>query len=330
MARGRIGLTKWFAHLFGRPADALDALQTIAARYGIEVASTEQSVDETIAHAKMRAEFFEKACLLLTSELSVYPQSTLKKSQLRRIVFGSALHINKSKAGGAFSAKGNVMYLSLDQLGDLNYSRRGFHHELFHCIDYHDDHHQYQDPHWLTLNEPGFAYSEAYKNKHGAAVTRVGFMTNYAMSAVWEDKAELYAHMIVHNSAVQQFAQNDNFLRRKVERMTELLQTFSPNYDANFWVRRSQNSAAMPVPELIVATLKIWWERVGTSDIYFVNREDGITTRPVAFYSREKLMHCLSALGGDDAPELNQLFSKESVSLRLKVDRATLARFYLG
>ena len=60
-------------------------------------------------------------------------------------------------------------------------------------------------------------------------------MNRYAMSGVEEDKAELFAHMMVEPDLVAGRAKNDSHLRAKVERMRELLEEFSPKMDAAFW-----------------------------------------------------------------------------------------------
>jgi hypothetical protein len=58
------------------------------------------------------------------------------------------------------------------------------------------------------------------------------------MSEVWEDKAEIYAHMILNYQSVEAKAEKDKILNSKVARMKQLLHSFSPTYDDAFWSSR--------------------------------------------------------------------------------------------
>jgi len=52
---------------------------------------------------------------------------------------------------------------------------------------------------------------------------------------VEEDKAEIFAHMMVEGSYVTRRAARDDVLAAKVERMKELLEKFCPEMNSEFW-----------------------------------------------------------------------------------------------
>ena len=62
-----------------------------------------------------------------------------------------------------------------------------------------------------------------------------GFLDWYSTSGVEEDKAQVFAYMVVHGDLVAQRAAIDDVLRAKVDRMIELLQQFCPEMNAAFW-----------------------------------------------------------------------------------------------
>ena len=86
---------------------------------------------------------------------------------------------------------------------DRLYLCRVLHHEFFHIIDYRDDGDVYEDKAWAALNRPGFHYGTGGKNAQHVASAREltekfpGFLNYYATTGVEEDKAEVFANLIV-------------------------------------------------------------------------------------------------------------------------------------
>ena len=62
-----------------------------------------------------------------------------------------------------------------------------------------------------------------------------GFLNRYAAAGVEEDKAEVFAHLIVEPKMMADRAKKDKYMRAKVERMKELLADFAPKVDKSFW-----------------------------------------------------------------------------------------------
>ena len=100
---------------------------------------------------------------------------------------------------------GSGVYYDLS-FGSGDYMREVIHHEFAHLIEFNiKGSWNYSDPTWTSYNPAGFAYgsggSSCYSNP-GSCTTgehpRNGFTTGYAMTAIEEDKAELYAYLMTN------------------------------------------------------------------------------------------------------------------------------------
>jgi hypothetical protein len=67
--------------------------------------------------------------------------------------------------------------------------------------------------------------------------TLPGFLNSYSMTGVEEDKAEVFANLLVSPGLVSQRARQDSVLRFKVQRMKLLMWRFVPELDLEFWSR---------------------------------------------------------------------------------------------
>jgi hypothetical protein len=239
---------------FGLRRTAWDSLQELAKKYGIEIVPEWRLKDGPVTSEKIGQFHLQPAFELLNNELKVYSTSMLKTTRLKRIVLCSKVRIKRgifegqsgskknSRVCGIFVGKSGNLYLPLDWFSG-SHSRHTFHHELYHCIDYHRSFWRYWDPGWALLNEKGFSYSrEKYEGREIEYPRRVGFISTYAMTDVWEDKAELYASMILHYKYVVTKCDQDTVLKKKFLRIKELLLRFCPEYNDAFWKSRENCS----------------------------------------------------------------------------------------
>jgi len=88
-------------------------------------------------------------------------------------------------------------------------------------IDYHDDGAVYHDRQWAALNPPGF-------------------LNHYSTTGVEEDKAEMFANLIVDPAHVSRRTKKDRVLKVKAKRMKRLFVAFCPRMNAKFWKRVSE------------------------------------------------------------------------------------------
>ncbi|HEY9784601.1 MAG TPA: putative zinc-binding metallopeptidase [Candidatus Obscuribacterales bacterium] len=220
-----------------------EILAKLSDTYGIEILV--EGLGEQVLHDPLESHLRLGAAAVLSCELGIYSPSIIRKSHLEKVTLcGGIRGENAGCAGQAHPHAGEIVIEVAPLRGDWRKRRMCIHHEIFHLVDYFDDVLQYIDPWWESLNEKGFAYSKQNLNRGGS--NRPGFVSAYAMSAVQEDKAEVFCHMIIEYKKLEQLSQSDVFLRRKIDRMKNLLRTFSPEFDQGFWEERLKAKPVSP------------------------------------------------------------------------------------
>jgi hypothetical protein len=212
------------------------AVVTDAPRFPVQIRS---GVIDGKAAAKTDADSYAP---IFAAEWSLYPTELVKKTRLKKVVFCQDLSFAKQKRTAVPDFENDVLYLDVSRgRTDEQYVRKVIHHEFFHIIDLRDDGKIYEDDRWSKLNPPEFKYGPGgAKLQDDPTVTITGkdapgFLNRYAAAGVEEDKAEVFAHMIVEPKQVAERAKKDKYMRAKVERMKELLAAFSPKVDDAFW-----------------------------------------------------------------------------------------------
>jgi hypothetical protein len=182
---------------------------------------------------------------LLWSEWNLYPPELVEKAALKRIIlcedlaFENAAHVTQLRTALP-DYEHHDLYLDV-QRGRENtlYVCEVIHHEFFHIIDWCADQDKDEDG-WIALNPPGFTYLEGgetqQKNPHTSELSdNPGFLNEYSTSGLIEDKAEIFAHMVMDRKRVEQRGMTDGIIKGKMQKMQELLRRFCPQLDAQFW-----------------------------------------------------------------------------------------------
>jgi hypothetical protein len=184
---------------------------------------------------------------LFISEFSLYPQSLIKQCSLERVVLCKTLSFDGQLRAAIPDFEHETLYLDVLRGGyDRLYLRRVLHHEFFHIIDYRDDGDVYEDKQWKALNPPGFKYGTGGKNSQdwaGAGELTAafpGFLNYYSTTGVEEDKAEVFANLIVNSEYVTWRANTDRVVRAKVQLLKKLLAKFCPEVDEAFWTAAAE------------------------------------------------------------------------------------------
>ena len=179
---------------------------------------------------------------ILAAELARYPAAFLRKTKLVKIVLSRKLKFAGQERAAIPDFQNNVLHLDVLQ-GNWNeiYQRTVIHHELFHVVDWRDDGKLYEDRDWKKLNPSKFRYGKGGKNARGPDQWPLdsslkGFLNKYSMSGVEEDKAEIYANLMVRPGEVRRRARKDSVLAKKITAMKRLLYAFSRSMDRNFWI----------------------------------------------------------------------------------------------
>lgn len=234
----------------------------IAENYGVDVAPAENAFEldgapKAVGKPPGPRES-ERYAVLLARELSLYPKDLVKRARLKRIVLCSDLrYCDAGDPGrvclGISSYDPPTIYLniSLDAWA-ARYACLTIHHELFHVIDNADDGVLDQDKGWSSFNPRGFKYA-ARREGDAADADRDsaprGFASVYGTIDVAEDKAEVFAHLIVNGSHMTRRAETDPYLRAKIIAAKHALATFCPEVDETFWdaARRLERTRLEPV-----------------------------------------------------------------------------------
>ena len=187
---------------------------------------------------------------LMIREFRIYPRAFLKASQLKRIIVCSRLAFNGQLRAAIPDFARNTLYLD-DSRGSRSrsYQRAVIHHEFFHIVDYQDDGIVYDDVHWKTLNPEDFEYGEGGSrlqedsSQSGFRNPTNGFLTKYSLAGVEEDKAELFAHLIVSQKIVASAVESDALLDQKVSMLKALTRRFCAELDESFWAKVASRQA---------------------------------------------------------------------------------------
>jgi hypothetical protein len=222
-------------------------LPALGKTYGIELVTRSPSFPVLLRTGTIDGEEASLAEIdsfvrVFAAEWTLYPPDLVRRTGLKKVVFCRRLAFEKQARTGIPDFENDILYLDVTR-GRANdaYVRKVIHHEFFHIVDLRDDGQLYEDERWARLNPAGFRYGAGgAKAQHDPTVSitgrdEPGFVNRYAMSGVEEDKAEVFAHLMVEPRQMAARAKADAFVRAKVERMRELLAAFSPRMDDRFW-----------------------------------------------------------------------------------------------
>ncbi len=184
---------------------------------------------------------------LLTSELSLYPPEFVAKTKLKRITLCRELSFAGQRRTAVPDFEHDVLYLDVARESRKPfYLNKVFHHEFFHIVDLRDDGTLYADERWAQLNHDDFRYGTGGKNAQDFSDTSLltdkypGFLNHYSTTGVEEDKAELFANLIVEPEYVAQQAAKDAVVQAKIECLKDELRSFCDDVDEDFWKKAVQ------------------------------------------------------------------------------------------
>lgn len=184
----------------------------------------------------------ERYTPIFAREFVLLPPSLVQKAKLKRVVMCEDLSFAGQRRNAVPDWEHDTLYLEVSR-GSKHprYLATVIHHEFFHMVDYRDDGSVYKDDAWAALNPKDFKYGNGGKNWQNDGKTTVltdkypGFLTHYMTTGVEEDKAELFAQLVVNPQHVKDRAKTDAVLKAKVARLKQLLKTFCPDMNDEFW-----------------------------------------------------------------------------------------------
>jgi hypothetical protein len=229
--------------------DVRQRLATLARSLGIEIVADHPTFPVQTAHGRIDGQRANQSEIdaygpLFVSEFTLYPSSLVSRSRLERVVLCTELSFAGQRRNGVPDYERNTLYLDVSRGGyDQIYLRKVIHHEYFHIIDYNDDWSVNEDRRWASLNPARFKYAGGGSGAQESPQTSVltnrfpGFLNHYSTTAVEEDKAEVFANLVVGHATVDDRAKTDPVLSAKVSLMKDVLSAFCPDIDDAFWKR---------------------------------------------------------------------------------------------
>lgn len=236
-------------------------LSTLSETYGIDIVHPPARFSGQTEFGWIRGEAATTDDLaryvpLFAREFSLYPAQLVKKSKLARVVLCRNLSFRgKNQAATADCLRATLYFdASLAQAETARYACVAVHHEFFHQLDFADDGDVSQDAEWSSLNPAGFVYGQ--EPRKGATATAEftqslpGFLTQYSLTAVEEEKADIFAYSIVNGSYVESRAKGDAILTAKMRLMKRRLAAFCAAMDESFWASTKVTSRPGPEPQM--------------------------------------------------------------------------------
>jgi hypothetical protein len=229
-------------------------LATIGAAYDIQIVTAQPVFPVRTYHGKIEghaatANEIDRYAVLFSREFTLYPPDLIKRAKLKCVVLCKDLSYAGQLRGAIPDFEHDTLYLDVVRGGyDRSYVCKAIHHEFFHVIDYRDDRLLYADEHWAALNPAGFKYGTGGKNAQGVPTASVltdtipGFLNYYSTTGVEEDKAEMFANLIVDSAYVEERARTDRVLKTKIQAIKELAVAFCPAVNEQFWAKATQTS----------------------------------------------------------------------------------------
>lgn len=232
-----------FAFLLTTPRERLAKL---AADYGVEIQVIDADAKFTRDGYDVTAKPVSDALLeeyepLFEAEWRKYPPSLMPKVHLKRIVLGRDVRVLNQPRAAVPEFGPGWFWLDADvNTRRPNYGRHALHHDFFHMIDQWDSPNGLQDPAWKALDPVGTpdgpgGWNMQTGNPGALRADLPGFITKYATSAVEEDKAEVYSHLLTSTAFISGRAALDPILAKKVVYIKNLVATFEPTMGPSWW-----------------------------------------------------------------------------------------------
>jgi hypothetical protein len=180
----------------------------------------------------------------LRKEISKYPAELIRASGVKRLVLCRDLKVDGKRVAGVASPGNTSIYVdSTAEIGDEAHRRRTLHHEFYHFLD-HAQHPTDMTTNtvWKNANAPGVNYGTAAPaakpGQHNwASHPAPGFISDYSLTAIPEDRAELFAALMTNNLTLRTLLQRDPYLATKTQMLKDELHQFCPAADEAFWAK---------------------------------------------------------------------------------------------
>jgi hypothetical protein len=182
---------------------------------------------------------------LFEEEIAKYPQPFFTGRDIRAIGFVKRLFVDGKPVEGLYEARHRMMLFNFYRnRRHPTPQRHNIHHEIYHMMALQNpDYTVNRDAVWASYNVVGFIYGFqelSGKNELNPLAPAIpGFISAYAMTSIEEDKAEVFAGLMMESQhrLMQRWSEKDGHLRRKMALMKGFVRTYCPVMDAAYWQR---------------------------------------------------------------------------------------------
>jgi len=241
------------------PEDFRTVLEDVASRQGVDVAWTGGPYDYGDAGGSATAadpaeDDVARIAPHIGRELGQYPDGFLQRAGISSVVLVRDLFVEEDGGGRPAAA-----YIFGDRLAlDVPFAQRAVdggtrvrfvHHLIWHWLDQQAGT-MWTDPEWEALNPPDFEYGvisrggvhETRANSGTLTTEFPGFLNLYSTGNLPDDKAEVFAYLMVIHSWLEDRAGDDEYLAAKVESIKARLAALDAGFDDAFWARLDAES----------------------------------------------------------------------------------------
>ncbi len=210
-----------------RPVGADEAMARAFDESGLRFARLE--ADERFGQYSCRAidEVSARPWLdLAARELALHSPALIRASGTRWIVACRGLQQGARPRGAVPAGTAGTILLDAEDIASEDDFRHTLHHELFHMLDSAEGR-LAADPEWASLNASGARYggggATARETSNALGSGSGGFVTEYAMAGVEEDKAEMFRFLALGPGELRTLAERDSVVAGKREVMLRRL-----------------------------------------------------------------------------------------------------------
>ena len=183
---------------------------------------------------------------LFVKEFNKYPIELIKVADLKQVAIVKNLKYSSQERSALPDFLQEILYL--DAFAGSNnplYQRHVVHHEFYHLLEEEVYGNVYfKDPEWGALNPDDFRYGDGGANartgpQYDLTHPEPGFINLYSTSGLEEDKAEIFAALMVpeERKLISAWAQSDPVLKAKIQKMKNFLKAKVPAMNNTYWYK---------------------------------------------------------------------------------------------
>lgn len=228
-----------------------DKLETLAQTYQIEIfkqnppqASWSGVQFQALGAQDLDSAKYQAYEQLFSEEVGKYPSALIKLAGLKQVALVKELAYQGQMRAALPDFVKEILYLDVyrGQLRDL-YQRHVVHHEFYHLLEEQvQGNVYYKDPTWAAFNPAAFSYGSGGVNaqsgpQYALVHPQTGFINLYSMSGLEEDKAEVFAALMLpaESKLLEAWSLKDEVLRKKIQATKAFFAQKVPAMNEAYW-----------------------------------------------------------------------------------------------